>query len=141
MALQSVAQLTEPQNGSLDNYDDERVSQVAAKAYARIADIWKLNNTIAADLISVSPRTWARMKSGNWSGKLNRDQLMRVSAITGIYKGLHLYFSDGLADQWTRLRNTGPLFSGHAPIDIMLEGGLASLLDTRNYIDALRGGV
>lgn len=140
MALQTVTSHRTVQPAGLDGYDASRVSDVAAKAYARLSEAWHLNNAIAAELISVSPRTWARMKTGDWSGKLNRDQLMRVSALTGLYKALHLYFSDDLADQWPNLRNTGPLFAGRDPIASMIEGGLPTMLDIRNYVDALRGG-
>ncbi|MDA4844906.1 antitoxin Xre-like helix-turn-helix domain-containing protein [Hoeflea poritis] len=140
MVLQAVQEDFAGPGAGLSAYDDDRVAAVAAKAYARIVAAWKLNNRLAADLIAVSPRTWARMKSGQWSGRLNRDQLMRVSAITGLYKALHLYFSDALADRWIGLRNSGPLFAGHEPIETMIEGGLPAIMETRNYVDALRGG-
>lgn len=140
MALQpAAAQHIAPPAG-LNEYDPARVSSVAAKAYSRLSEAWHLNNATAAELISVSPRTWARMKTGDWSGKLNRDQLMRVSALTGLYKALHLYFSDELADQWPSLRNSGPLFAGRDPVEAMVDGGLPTMLDIRNYVDALRGG-
>ncbi|MGI9355833.1 MAG: antitoxin Xre-like helix-turn-helix domain-containing protein [Rhizobiaceae bacterium] len=140
MALQTAVSNHPVSPAELDGYDAARVSDVAAKAYARLTKAWHLNNATAAELISVSPRTWARMKTGNWSGKLNRDQLMRVSALTGLYKALHLYFSDDLADQWPNLRNAGPLFAGRDPIAAMIGGGLPAMLDVRNYVDALRGG-
>ncbi|MCP4315553.1 MAG: DUF2384 domain-containing protein [Hyphomicrobiales bacterium] len=113
---------------------------MAAKAYTRIVAAWKLNNRTAADLIAVSPRTWARMKTGQWTGRLNRDQLLRVSAITGLYKALHLFFGEKLADRWVGLRNKGPMFSGREPVETMIEGGLPAIMETRNYVDALRGG-
>jgi len=119
----------------------EEMSAVAAKAYARIADLWKLRNDEAAELIDVSPRTWSRIKSGEWSGHLSKDQLLRISGVTGLYKALHLYFSDELADRWVSLPNTGPSFGGRAPRDVMIENGLPAILSTRDYVDALRGGV
>lgn len=125
---------------TLADYDAEKIANVAAKAYARIIDAWALNNTVAAELVAVSPRTWSRMKTGDWAGRLSRDQLMRVSAVTGIYKALNLYFGEAIADKWVTLRNTGPLFGGQEPVEAMIEGGLPAILETRNYIDALRGG-
>ena len=140
MALQPVQIDNNRQAPGLEAFDKGQVASVAAKAYARIAAAWKLNNAVSAELISVSPRTWARMKTGDWNGKLNRDQLMRISAITGLYKALHLYFSDGLADRWAQLANAGPLFGNRSPVEIMIEGGLPAMIDTRTYVDALRGG-
>ena len=131
---------SEPALG-LDAYDKDRVAEVATKAYARIAAAWKLKTDDAAALIGVGARTWARIKKGDWSGRLSKDQLLRISAVTGLYKGLHLYFSDALADRWIGLENKGPLFAGHPPLRKMIDGGLPAIMETRDYVDALRGGV
>lgn len=134
-------QLTGNLQAQFDLRDSGRVTGVAAKAYARVVAAWKLRNEDAAELIAVSPRTWSRMKSHDWSGRLSKDQLMRVSAIVGLYKALHLYFSDALADRWVTMDNAGPAFAGKAPAEKMIDGGLPAIMETRDYIDALRGGV
>ena len=131
--------IADPQ-ARLDRHDRNRVAGVAAKAYARVAAAWKLRNEEAAELIAVSPRTWSRMKSLEWSGNLTKDQLARVSAITGLYKALHLYFSNELADRWVTLDNAGPTFAGKTPTEKMIDGGLPAIMQTRDYVDALRGG-
>lgn len=118
-----------------------KVVAVATKAFTRIAAAWNLKNDQAAELAGVSARTWARMKAGEWTGDLSQDQTLRLSAIAGLYKGLRLYFSDALADRWVQLSNSGPPFAGKAPIEHMRDGGLPAILATRNYVDALRGGV
>ena len=125
----------------LNARSEDQISGVAVKAYARIAGAWKLRNEEAANLIDVSPRTWSRIKTRTWSGHLSKDQLMRISGITGLYKALHLYFSDALADEWVSLPNTGPSFGGRTPVAVMIESGLPAILQTRDYVDALRGGV
>jgi uncharacterized protein (DUF2384 family) len=117
------------------------MAAVAAKAVARIAEAWRLRNEEAAAVLDVSPRTWNRMKTGHWTGRLSRDQLLRASGIVGLYKALHLYFSDRLADDWVRLPNAGPAFANRSPLDAMIDGGLPAILSTRDYVDALRGGV
>jgi hypothetical protein len=81
------------------------------------------------------------MKGGEWSGTLTDDQRMRISGMVGLYKALHLYFSDALADRWPRLRNEGPLFRGKSPLEFMQQGGLPAILESRLYVDALRGGM
>ncbi len=121
--------------------DPARVARVGAKAYARIVQAWGLDNAAAAGLIGVSARTWTRIKQGEWTGRFSQDQQMRLSAIVGLYKALHLYFSEPLADEWVSLPNTAALFAGRAPVQFMAAGGLPALIDTRNYMDALRGGV
>ena len=138
MAQAAVAHPIQP-GGLL--HGSEEVATVAAKAFARIAEAWALRNEEAANLLDVSARTWARMKTGIWSGRLSRDQLLRASGIIGLYKALHLYFSDALADEWVRLPNAGPTFANRRPLDAMIDGGLPAILSTRDYVDALRGGV
>jgi hypothetical protein len=64
-----------------------------------------------------------------------------VSALIGIYKGLHLLFADSMADRWPRLANKGPLFNRETPIQAMIEGGIPHMIEVRRYIDAVRGGL
>jgi uncharacterized protein (DUF2384 family) len=117
------------------------VDAVAVKALIRLAAAWRIRNVEAAELAGVSARTFERMKAGTWSGRLSKDQLQRISALVGLYKGLHLYFSDDLADEWPTLGNTGPMFGGGRPVDAMIEGGVPAMIEVRDYVDALRGGV
>lgn len=121
--------------------DPARLDAVAAKAVVRLAATWRLKNTEAAELTGVSPRTFERIKAGRWSGRLSQDQRLRASALVGLYKGLHLYFSDPLADDWVTLANQGPLFGGRRPMEVMIAGGLPAMVEVRDYVDALRGGV
>src|SRR5688572_28465066 len=122
--------------------DRERLSPVALKAFRALAAQWGLTLAEAANLVGVSQRTWERMKSGAPDrGSLSQDQLTRISAVVGVYKGLHLLFADGMADRWPRLRNKAPLFDGLTPIDAMIEGGIPRMLEVRRYVDAVRGGL
>lgn len=81
------------------------------------------------------------MKSGKWEGTLSQDQLTRASALIGIFKALNLLFADSMADRWPRLVNRAPLFGQRSPIDAMIEGGIPLMLESRQYVDALRGGL
>lgn len=116
-------------------------AQVGLKAFRRLVAAWSLTNEEAARLLDVTDRTWGRMKREGWSGRVSQDQLLRLSALVGLYKGLHLYFSAPLADRWVKLANAGPLFRDATPLAFMVEGGLPAILRTRTYLDALRGGM
>jgi hypothetical protein len=120
--------------------DRARLSEVAVKAFLALAKAWELSNGEASALLGVSPSTLDRMKRG-YRPTLSQDQLTRVSALVGIYKGLHLLFVDETADEWTRLPNRGPLFDRETPIQAMIAGGIPRMLDVRRYIDAVRGGL
>jgi len=111
------------------------------KAYARVADAWGLSLKEAAGLADMSESTWKRAKKPDFAGELTKDQLLRLSAVIGIYKSLELYFSEPLARGWVTRPNTGPLFGGSRPVDAAIDGGLPQILAVRTYLDALRGGV
>jgi predicted DNA-binding protein (UPF0251 family) len=121
--------------------DRARLTPAALEALRSLARAWGLSSQEAADLLGVSISTWERIRAGTWKQALSQDQFMRVSALVGIFKGLHLLFADAMADRWMRLRNTGPLFMNRTPIEAMHEGGIPGMLEIRRYIDALRGGL
>jgi hypothetical protein len=120
--------------------DRVRLSEVAIKAFLTLSKPWRLSNAESSSLVGVSPSTLDRMKRG-YRPTLNQDQLTRISALVGIYKALHLLFSDETADEWVRRVNTGPLFDRRTPIQSMIEGGIPRMLEVRRYIDAVRGGL
>lgn len=116
------------------------ITAVALKAYARATDAWALSLRDAAGLADMSESTWKRARKPGFAGDLTKDQLLRLSAVIGIYKSLELYFSDPLSRAWFTRPNTGPLFGGARPVDTAIEGGLPQILAIRTYLDALRGG-
>lgn len=122
---------------------DESVDRkaVALKAFGNVMAAWDLSLSEAAGLADMSDSTWKRAKKPNFAGDLTRDQMLRISAVIGIFKSLELYFGAEMARNWMRLTNTGPLFHGARPVDAMIEGGLPMFLQVRAYLDALRGGV
>lgn len=121
--------------------DRTRLTAPAVKAVLRLVVAWDGSNAEGAALLGVSESTWDRMKAGRWDGVLNQDQLTRASTLIGVFKGLHLLFADGMADRWPRLPNRGPIFDRMSPIQAMITGGIPRMLETRQYIDALRGGL
>lgn len=121
--------------------DRERLSPVAIKAFRGIAEQWALSNADAAMLLGVSESTWDRIKRGAWDQALSQDQLTRASATIGIHKGLRLLFADDMALRWPKLTNSGPIFQRRTPVEAMIEGGIPLMLETRRYVDALRGGL
>lgn len=120
----------------------ERLTPAAVEGVVRLGEIWRLTSAeVCALLGDVSERTWFRMKKGEWSGTLSQDALTRVSALTGIFKGLRLLLSEPLSDEWVRLANKGPLYAGDCPLDTMIKGGIPKIIEVRRHIDAMRGGL
>jgi len=121
--------------------DRKRLTPAASKAVLRLVRAWDGSNAEGAALLGVSESTWDRIKSGRWDGVLSQDQLTRASALIGVFKGLHLLFADDMADRWPRLVNRGPVFDRMTPIQAMINGGIPRMIETRQYIDGLRGGL
>ena len=143
-----VAQIDQPDAsvaGDLQTFSSERdrsrLSGPAARAFRKLAERWDLGNAEAAALLGVSLSTWDRIKASRWAGELSQDQLPRGAALGGVCKGRHLRFVDSMADRWPKLANRGPIFERLTPIAAMIEGGIPRMLETRYYVDALRGGL
>jgi hypothetical protein len=139
-AFQPLHPRSVPQTFSEES-DRARLTAAALEAVRRLAAAWKLTGDEAAALLGVSPSTWDRIRAGTWRSTLSQDQLTRVSALVGVFKGLHLLFTDDMADRWPRLRNSGPLFENLSPIEAMARGGIPFMINVRRYVDALRGGL
>jgi len=129
----------------LPNFADEaaraRLTPAALQAVRNLADAWNATGEQMAALVGVSSSTWDRIRAAKWNQSLSQDQLTRVSALVGVFKGLNLLFADAMADRWPKLPNSGPLFANRTPIDAMIEGGIPLMLEVRRYVDALRGGL
>lgn len=118
----------------------DEMKAVALKAFANIMAEWQIPIHEAAALADMSESTWKRARKPGYTGDLTHDQLLRLSAVVGIYKALKLYFGDPIARRWISLPNDGPLFGGERPIDTMIREGLPQFMQVRTYLDALRGG-
>lgn len=118
----------------------EQATAVALKAFGNVMTEWGVPLNEAAALADMSESTWKRARKPGFSGGLTKDQMLRLSAVIGIYKALKLYFSDPIAVRWMSLPNDGPLFNGARPVDTLIAEGLPQFLRVRNYLDALRGG-
>lgn len=145
MASAAVTERAQAAHPGLQTFSGEsdrrRLTGAAVKAVLRLVDAWGGSNAEGAALLGVSESTWDRMKGGKWDGTLSQDQLTRASALIGVFKGLHLLFADGMADRWPKLVNRGPIFDRKTPIQAMIEGGIPRMIEIRQYIDALRGGL
>ena len=137
---QAISEPADRQDFSRDA-DRARLSTVALKAYRRLVEQWGLTGQQAAALLDVSTSTWERLKQEGKDRTLSQDQMTRISALVGVYKGLHLLFADDMADRWPNLGNKGPLFARMSPIESMIRGGIPQMLEVRRHVDAVRGGL
>ncbi len=112
----------------------------ALRAFFRISERWGLSTDQERLLLGSPGRsTFFRWKR-DLAGQVPHDVLERISYILGIYKALHLIFSnDHQADDWVNRPNLAPLLGGRSALDRMLGGQVADLFVVRQYLDAQRG--
>lgn len=117
----------------------EKVGPVAMKLFMNIAGKeWSLSEKEMRVLLGEPSRsTFYNWRTGKVTS-LNRDTLDRVSYIAGIYKALHILFSQPeQANSWLRKENAA--FAGRTALDVMLAGSVVDLARVRRYLDAQRG--
>ena len=117
-----------------------RLSAPSLRAFFNIARAWQLRAGEERGLLGWPPSsTFHKYKSGD-AGALSFDTLTRISLVLGIYKALHiLYTEPAFADQWMRMSNTNPLFGGRSPIAWVVDDGLDGLFHLRRLLDGRRG--
>ena len=117
-----------------------RLTPSAIEGLLRIAKHWKLRDEDTRALLGgISSGSFYALK--NRAAKtLDEDQLTRISLLIGIYKALHILYSQKLADAWMALPNTNPMFGGDSPLDYLKKGGIPASVRVRQLLDARRGG-
>ncbi len=117
----------------------ERLSQSAVDGFFAIMEQWDLKGEQSRALLGGIPRSTLH-KYKTAAGTRSQDELMRISYIVGIYKALHILFSDELADEWMKRPNDNPLFGGSTPLEYAVKTGIPGLQQVRRHLDAARGG-
>lgn len=120
--------------------DRLRLTPAAHRAYGKMAERWKLTAPAATALLGLRGGAFDPLAPLPAGMAWERDVLLRISALLGVFKALHSIFADQMADQWVNLPNTGPIFAGKTPVEAMTQGGLAAMLEVRQHLLALFGG-
>jgi uncharacterized protein (DUF2384 family) len=109
----------------------------ALKFFDRAMDIWHVAGEESRQLLALAPGTNLEDLD---PARLSEEQILRISYLVGIFKALHILFSDALADQWVRRPNTNAMFGGRAPLAYMIGGGIEALRNVRQLLDARCAG-
>lgn len=118
----------------------ERLSGPALKAFFNIMRRWQVKDEDARALLGgMTNGPYYQMKRAP-DRLLDADRLTRVSLLVGIFKALHVLYSESLADRWVHLPNTNRIFSGSTPLDYMMRGGVPAIQTVRRLVDARRAG-
>jgi hypothetical protein len=101
--------------------------------------IWRLDDAIALRLLDVVDGSWFEFCGQQGQFALTQDQLLRISALVGLYTVLRKLFADDMAERWVQLPNKGDLFDGKTPVEVMADGGLSAMLEVCNHVEQMAG--
>jgi hypothetical protein len=119
----------------------ERLSGPGLRAFFNIVGRWRVRDRDARTLLGgVTNGPYYLMKRDPDDRVLDADRLTRVSLLIGIFKALHVLYSEELADRWVQLPNSNRIFGGSTPLDYMMRGGLPAMQTIRRLLDARRAG-
>ncbi|MDY0306962.1 MAG: DUF2384 domain-containing protein [Desulfovibrionaceae bacterium] len=124
-----------------DKENRARLTPSALKAFFNILGKWAVDEEDGLRLLGGVSRAKFYSLKKNPAGVLDQDKLQRVSLLVGIFKALNILHSEQLADAWVSLPNKNRIFAGQTPLQLMVKGGLPSMLVVRRLLDARRGGV
>jgi len=120
----------------------DNAGPAALRTFFNILQRWHLGPQAGQTLLGTPGSTYFRWKKQPNQAQVSADTLERISYILGIYKALHLIYSDeALADDWLKRPNTNAIFAGQPPIQRLLGGHVADLYVIRQHLDARRGSI
>lgn len=122
-----------------DKQVQKRLSPAARKAFFKLANVWKIRDEEAKQLLGgISNGAFYQLKGGELKTTLDQDRLVRISLLVGIFKALNTLYSQKLADAWISLSNSNPMFAGETPLAYMVKGGQPAMIRVRQLLDARR---
>lgn len=117
------------------------VSGPGLRTFVTLANLWKLNGDQPRKILGSPARStyqnWVKTVQEHRDITLDYDVLVRISAVLGIYKALHILFDteeQGVA--WLRGPHKGRVFGKRPPLELMTSGTQDALLTTRRFLDA-----
>jgi hypothetical protein len=116
----------------------KRLGPSALRIFRKMIEIWTITNEDALLLLGSQDEQILRCNPENV--QLDRDTLMGISYLTGIFKALNTLHSQRLADQWISLPSANVIFGGQSPLHFMIDGGLPAMQIVRRLLDARCAG-
>jgi putative toxin-antitoxin system antitoxin component (TIGR02293 family) len=115
-----------------------RIGESGLRTFEHIADRWGLSRSEREAILGIPRSTYARLRANPERANLDRNTLERLSHVFGIYKALHVLFSDDeRADTWIDRPSTA--FGGRSARERLTSGLVADLAGVRHHLDVARG--
>ncbi|ROM20502.1 hypothetical protein BK645_30060 [Pseudomonas protegens] len=105
-----------------------------------VLEKWQASNIQICKILRISRSTLSRTKQGDgqFTVRLDSDQMKRISLVLNIHAALRTIFDNPKnLYGFPSLANQNDFFNGRSPLEIMSQGDLISLYETYRRIDAL----
>jgi len=117
-------------------------SALAFRTFLAVAERLALPVKDRLALLGIAKSTYTvwlkRLEQGD-PADLDGDKLDRMAFVLGIYELAGGVFPDGVA--WLTRPNRAPAFGGRRPLDRMLDGHMADLMETLSYLKTASMGL
>lgn len=128
------------------NHDRRRLSGPALRTFLSIARLWRLTGEQQRLILGSPSRSaysrWRKTIGEHREITLEKEVLIRISAVLGIHRGLGDLFADELEGvAWLHRPHGASSFGGNPPIALIANGALDGLMTVRRFVDAARGGL
>lgn len=141
MPHESVAETI--RQAALESFSESDTSEMraaAGRAIPRLLAAWRIDAARSAAILDMEPGEFEMFATNPESVPLTPDQLVRCSALLGIYTNLRTLFAKPLDTLWMTKPNAASLFEGKSPVDSAIAGGTTRLIETRRYLEAVAEG-
>lgn len=105
-----------------------------ARAVVRLFRLWQIDSRSACMILKLDPFRWADWQQDHF-GESDDELVMRLAILIRIHTRLRIMFTDRNRGYAWMLRPNA-VFEGRAPISVLAEGDLPSLLRVKDYLDA-----
>ncbi len=101
--------------------EDPKFRRVAGRAYVSLAGTWRFSHSQAARFLSISEDDYQAWLGEDFD-RLGEVELEKISCLLGIYKYLGRLYSGQVdrIDKWLKRDNSGPLYSGRCPYELLV---------------------
>ncbi|WOD12331.1 antitoxin Xre-like helix-turn-helix domain-containing protein [Pseudomonas sp. NyZ704] len=112
------------------------------RAAVTILERWKANHNQIQQVLRISRATLLRTKGEATASRLDCDQLERISIVLNIHASMRTLFKNSANVYGFMARPNGnEFFNGRAPLDVISQGSMLTLIETYRRVDSLRNGL
>lgn len=124
----------------LPDVDAPETARAGIRAAFKIRDHWQLTRPELTRLLGIRSETTLRNWTAHTPERLAPDILDRMGYLIAIFYTLEQIRGGARSVQWLRAPNTGSPFFGRPPLEYMLEGRMADLIETYRYLKGVATG-